>query len=200
MSSGDKISIKCVVRSSLLVCLLAILSACSGLPPTEIPKPPHAGADVVIFDIDGTLTPRVRSINSARPHASEAVRAYSDHGYTVVYLSARRPMFQHGIPGWLRRNRFPEGALHLPQNDTDRDDPAAFKQRILDAYVARGWHLGVAFGDSSSDFEAYANAGIPQNRVFALRREGASACEPGHWKRCLAELGGNLPLLGGPSD
>lgn len=38
---------------------------------------------------------------------------------------------------------------------------------------------------SSSDFEAYTRAGIPRERVFALRRVGAAGCQPGAWVACL---------------
>jgi len=42
-----------------------------------------------------------------------------------------------------------------------------------------------AYGDSTSDFDAYAEVGISEDRVFALRREGETSCEPGKWKKCL---------------
>lgn len=138
----------------------------------------------VVFDVDGTLTPNVYTINIARRGAAEAAQAYADTGITVIYLTARIPLFQNGLDTWLVDNGFPGGRLHLMQTDADKDDHEAFKTRVLTSYRDDGWTFVAAFGDSSSDFGAYAQAGIAQDDVFALRRVGAWDCKDGIWRGC----------------
>lgn len=151
--------------------------------------------EAVVFDIDGTLTPKVSAIHTAREGAADAVQAFADAGYSIVYLSARMPLLQGGIRGWLKENGFPPGSLQLTENHEDRNDHAAFKQRVLVAYKAAGWRFIAAYGDSSTDFEAYAGAGIDPLRVFALKREGKDSCQPGVWAACYATWTEQMGLI-----
>lgn len=145
-----------------------------------------AQSECVVFDIDGTLTPKVLAINTAREGAATAVRAFADSGYLIVYLSARIPLLQGGIRDWLEENGFPPGRLHLTESRDDRKDHAAFKKRVLESYKAGGCVFVAAYGDSRSDFEAYASVGISPQRIFALKREGKKTCETGAWAGCYA--------------
>ena len=160
-------------------------AGCTLKPHEVVPAPPGHNL-AVVFDIDGTLTTRVHAIRDTREGAATAVQAYAQAGYRVIYISARHPLFQWHIPGWLKRNGFPEGPVHVTESREQRNDHASFKHGVLNEYQANGWVLVAAYGDSSSDFDAYASAGIDKNRVFALRREGAEACEPGAWAECFA--------------
>ncbi len=173
------------MRSVWILSIIGLVGGCARLTDSQVPEPPWPQALAVVFDIDGTLTPDVQSIATVRPDASQAVRRYFDKGYRVVYLSTRSSLLQNGIPGWLKAKAFPEGSIHVGQTSKDDKDPALFKLRILKEYQARGWRLIGGYGDSSTDFEAYAGAGIPKNLVFALRRKGASRCQPGAWQSCL---------------
>jgi phosphatidate phosphatase PAH1 len=56
----------------------------------------------------------------------------------------------------------------------------------LEDYLSEGWTFIAAYGDSSTDFEAYARAGLDKSRVFALKREGDQRCQPGAWEGCYA--------------
>lgn len=138
----------------------------------------------VVFDIDGTLTPKVVAINTARDGAAAAVQTFADAGHQVIYLSARIRLFQAGVPDWLEKNGFPSGELHLTESREQRKDHAGFKASVLDAYVADGCRFVAAYGDSTSDFEAYASAGISPQRIFALKREGEESCQAGAWAGC----------------
>lgn len=162
------------------------LSGCGQLPPAEVPEPLRPQMPAVIFDIDGTLTPNVHAIFTARPDAAKAVGAFAAKGYQIVYLSARNPWLQTGLPDWLTENHFPAGALHVPQNLTEHLNPDTFKTQILNRYKQKGWRLAFAYGDSSTDFVAYAAAGIPQEQTYALLREGETTCQAGAWKQCLS--------------
>lgn len=153
------------------------------------------GRRAVVFDIDGTLTPNVYAISFARSGAAEAVRAYADAGVAVIYLTARIPMFQDGVADWLVENGFPAGQLHLTETAADEDDHAAFKRRVLEGYRAQGWAFVAAFGDSSSDFKAYADVGIAKADVFALRRVGAWDCKSGPWQACYEDWPDLMPAI-----
>jgi hypothetical protein len=172
------------LRGQLTILLLAIICSSCALRSFEVQKAPLKPDEAVVFDIDGTLTPNVSAIFTARDDAAKAARLFADHGYKIVYLSARIRIFQSGIPNWLKENHFPEGSIHVPQTAMDRSDGGAFKKRILEIYRENGWKFVAAYGDSSSDFEAYATVGIDKDRVFALQREGETSCHPGIWAKC----------------
>ena len=171
------------MRNFAFLLFFALCAGCTVMPHAVEPAP-AAHNRAVVFDIDGTLTTRVHAIRSTREGAVAAVQAYAAAGFRIVYLSARNPWFQWHIPFWLEQHGFPEGALHVMESREHRSDHAAFKLGVLDEYRANGWMLAAAYGDSSTDFEAYAKAGIERGRVFALKREDAASCEPGSWSAC----------------
>ena len=172
--------------SNLFILLVVILcSSCAQLPAQIIPNAKQTQA--VVFDIDATLTPQELNIFEAREDAAEAVRIFANKGYKIIYLSARFSWFQSGIPGWLAKHGFPDGSLQLSQTDEDNRHPGDFKTRILKGFIDRGWNIQFAYGDSSTDFKAYAAVGIPKERIFALQRRGEDKCQGGEdvWKACL---------------
>ncbi len=176
-------------RRLFLVALAALalgLPGCAHLQAVMVPQAAAGAPGIVVFDIDGTLTPTVAQIFSARPGAAAAVLAYAESGHRIVYLTARAPALQGMLRAFLTRNGFPPGDLVTPKDWAEHDAPATFKAGVLADYRAHGWDIAASYGDSSSDFEAYARAGIPRERVFALRRVGATHCQPGVWSACLA--------------
>lgn len=152
--------------------------------PDPVTNAPTPGAPAVVFDIDGTLTPDVLDVFDVRPDAPTVAGDFANRGVHIVYLSARIPAFQFLIPGWLERHEFPPGAVQVTDDAEDREDVVAFKRGIVDAWQAAGWQVVAAFGDSTTDFEAYREAGIGPDRIFALRRDGEGQCQPGPWERC----------------
>ena len=174
---------------------LLFLAACAQLPPIEVPHAPRPGTEAVVFDIDGTLTPSVLAVSEVRPGAARAVTAYSKKGYTIIYLSTRIPVFQSGLPAWLEQNGFPDGALHVAQTGEERDNAAEYKSGMLERYLKQGWHLAYAYGDSSTDFQAYAKAGLPKAHVFALKRRGQDHCQEGVYQQCLDGWEQVLPFV-----
>lgn len=162
-----------------------LCSSCVQLP-SNIPNAPKKQAQAVVFDIDGTLTPSPIEYLKPRRDAAKAVHIYADKGYKVIYLSARIKLLQANIPNWLKKNGFPDGSVHVTEMTEDKKDHRRFKTRILQDFIAHGWKVEFAYGDSSTDFEAYAAAGIPKEHVFALRRKGETFCQPGAWKTCLS--------------
>jgi phosphatidate phosphatase PAH1 len=139
----------------------------------------------VVFDIDGTLTPRPFEFLTTRMNAANAVRLYADKGYQIIYLSARSNFARSGTLKWLRRNKFPDGIVNVAESSADGKHPATYKTRMLTALFAKGWQIEYAYGDSSTDFTAYASVPIPPEHVFALQRSGQRACQPGSSSSCL---------------
>lgn len=85
----------------------------------------------------------------------------------------------------FKKNGFPDGYIFVPESLEESNNPTEFKTEILKQIIANGWQIVAAYGDSSTDFEAYATAGIPETSVFALKREGASECQNSKWSKCL---------------
>ena len=185
------------MRNPFILLMVMLCSSCAQLPPAPIPgAPPEQQAHAVVFDIDGTLTPRVFAVFDARPDAANAVNTFAGKGYAIFYLSTRTRWLSAGIPGWLDKHHFPKGSVHVAQSDEDRRHPYDFKKRKLEEFIDRGWVLEFAYGDSSTDFAAYADVGIPKERVFALLRNGAPGCEGGDWNACLYGWTQHLEFIG----
>jgi phosphatidate phosphatase PAH1 len=149
----------------------------------------------VVLDIDGTLTPDVYKLHAARPDAAEAARILVNKGYEIIYLTSRMPGFQLSIPGWLAENGFPEGLIFTPQSMKEHQNPVRFKTGVLQELTQFGWEFAFAYGDSSTDFKAYENAGVQASAVYAVKRQGNSSCEPGAWVQCLEGWSAHLPYL-----
>ena len=177
---------------NLRILLVVILCSGCSLQTFDIPKAPLVPNRAVVFDIDGTLSPKSSAIFTVRADAVSAAHLFADNGYKIIYLSARRRSFQSGIPGYLRGNNFPEGSIQVPQTPTDGSDHAVFKTRILKEFQDKGWHLFAAYGDSTTDFEAYSAVGIDKDQVFALQRSGEDSCQPGIWAECLISWSDHL--------
>ena len=175
----------------------ALMSGCANIPPAAVAASSDSTGKLAVFDIDGTLTPHNLFVFEARPGAAEAVRAYAGKGYLVVYITTRSPLFQAGLPAWLIDHGFPPGLLHVAQNKYERDHAAAFKSAVLAQYTRAGWQLGYAYGDSPSDFEAYAAAGLARTRVFALKRRFYEDCvgDKDKYVACLDGWVGHLPAI-----
>src|SRR5258706_12493410 len=156
------------MRIPIVLLIVALFSSCAHARP--IPNAPHNGAPAVVFDIDGTLTPRRLEFLEVRPDAAKAVHIFAKKGYKIIYLSARSEVNEKATFDWLKRKGFPDGSLHLGESVADARNPVEFKKRILLGFLARGWKLEFAYGDQSTDFKAYAAVKIPKQRVFALQR------------------------------
>lgn len=172
---------------ALSVTASVFATGCAQLPPVPIPDPSPQVQQVVVLDIDGTLTPHNLSVFEARPDAEEVVKAYVDKGYKIVYVTTRIPGLQSGLAQWLKEHNFPSDPVHIAQTTEERKRPAAFKATILRGYTDKGWQLAYAYGDSSTDFLAYMSAGIPKERIFALKRQGSEDCEGGGFATCLED-------------
>ncbi|MBJ7353778.1 MAG: hypothetical protein JHC98_03050 [Thermoleophilaceae bacterium] len=155
-----------------------------------------AGNDVVVFDIDGTLTSDTLS-NTPHPGAVDAVKAYKAKGYAVVYLTARwKPVQELYTRAWLALNGFPDQPLYMSSSLLISDSATVkYKTSALAKIEVGTPEVKYAYGDSTTDFRAYANAGVAQANVYALKRAGSSSCESGTWNACLVNYTGHLPFI-----
>jgi hypothetical protein len=155
-----------------------------------------AGNDVVVFDIDGTLTKDPLS-NSPHPGALDAVKTYKAKGYAVVYLTARwKPVQELYTRAWLALNGFPNQPLYMSSSLLLSDSATVkYKTATLAKIESGAPEVKYAYGDSSTDFQAYANAGVATANVWALKRSSSSTCQSGAWNSCLADYTGHLPFI-----
>jgi phosphatidate phosphatase PAH1 len=144
------------------------------------------GQDVVVFDIDGTLTTDEGS-SSVQPSAAAAVNAYVQKGYDVVYVTARWRLLQESSTrSWLASNGFPARTLVMSPTILFSDSSKVrFKTSAMTQLEQGTPEIVGAYGDSSSDFTAYANVAVPRDRVFALKRRSAFTCQSGTYAACL---------------
>lgn len=172
--------------------LLLLLSGCAATS-TKHFITSSMNVKVAVFDIDGTLTPEQTAIHTAREKASAAARAYANAGYRIIYLSARFPLFQYGIAKFLADNNFPQGDVQVPSWSQAFMAHDKFKTSILRQYTDVDWSQSYGFGDSSTDYTAYANVAIPQQHIIGLQRKGETTCETGPKGACIVDWRAPLP-------
>lgn len=168
----------------------ASLAACVTPPP-----PPTGSPDLVVFDIDGTLTDDELS-NGVHPDAATAVNAYVSKGYNVVYVTARWSALRSSTEDWLSSNGFPSLPLYMPGSLLVSDQSKIdYKTSTLQTLEAGTPEVVYAYGDSSTDFVAYANVGVPTAHVFALQRASASSCQTGVYAICMPNYTAHIPYI-----
>lgn len=144
-----------------------------------------AGSKVVVTDIDGTLTtddqqeldqiPDATYVPAMMGHANAMLKAWSDKGYPIIYLTARPHVFRVESRVWLRDQDFPTGPLITGNNE---NDPATYKtvwlKRMAQSF---GWNIVAAYGNAQTDVDAYNNAGIPKAQTFIVGPLGSDGMD-----------------------
>lgn len=173
--------------------VIVLGGACTMPPP---PPPPTGSPDVVVFDIDGTLTTD-QLTTTPHPGAAAAVNAYVSKGYNVVYVTARWQAVQESSTRqWLADNGFPDRPLYMSPNLViDDQSTITYKTSTLQSIEQGAPEVVYAYGDSSTDFVAYANVGVPSSHVFALKRASASTCQSGTYNSCMDDYTAHLSFI-----
>jgi hypothetical protein len=150
-----------------------------------------AGQPATVFDIDGTLTPadsenlkdyarrllrrstaegpalRVGAVEAARRAAAESL---------PVYLSGRPPWLARPTREWLTHHGFPPGVVVLMARTGDIvPSPSRVgraKAERLAELKAAGLSIVRAYGNATTDIQAYAAVGVPKDRTFILGVHG----------------------------
>lgn len=150
------------------------------------------GTRVVVFDIDGTLTTSDSELGreileglQARSYrqnmfegAVELVTYWSQHGVLPVMLTGRPDMLMQSTRRWLSEMGFPEVVVHttseLHETLPRSSGVARYKARFLAALLGLDLAILAAYGNASTDIEAYARAGIPPERTFIVGKNAGN--------------------------
>ena len=150
-----------------------------------------AATSTVVFDIDGTLTTADfelitelftelfagEYVPEMRDGAPEIVWRWASKGYLVVYLTGRPDFLHRQSLDWLVAKGFPPGPLHLTDT-TGQALPSAggvgtYKTEFLSKIKDEGGvFLDAAYGNATTDIQAYAAAGIPLESTFIIGDHG----------------------------
>lgn len=177
-------------RSALTVAVLTVL--CIGQVAGSCRKStPVTPGEAVVFDIDGTLSNDPLDLIFVREGAVAAVEAYLDLGYQVILLTSRDQLLEAETRAWLEVWDFPDLPLYMSDSTLLLESQrVAFKRdKLLELESDENLDFVYAYGDSTSDFDAYSQAGIPATEVFALKRFFTQACQPDSalWAECLPD-------------
>jgi phosphatidate phosphatase PAH1 len=149
-----------------------------------------AGARVVVFDVDGTLTtedPEVQKevldalfadvqsgdrVPEARPGGKEVTRAWAAHGTPIVYITGRPYWLTAQTRRWLQEGGFAPGYLRTTDDHLEvlptPGGVGAFKAKTLSLMVSRGLEIEAAYGNALTDVGAYEKANVPKDRSFIV--------------------------------
>jgi len=161
-----------------------------------------AGTQVVVSDIDGTLTLSDAELSAelndpdhvqqARPGAVELTTTWRGKGYGVVYLTARTHNLRSITRPWLDDQGFAYGpvstAPELVIGGSATDYKAGFLARLEEELQ---WEIVAVYGNAGSDIDAYAERGIPLDRTFIIGEnagEGGTTPIEGGWEDHIAEF------------
>jgi hypothetical protein len=165
------------------------------------------GDQVVLVDLDGTLTPDVDDLGGLfldppvdpplREGAATLMRGYRDRGVRAVYMTVQGEGVVTGdgeslvvaISGWLRRAGVPylvDDVLLAPDFGANRpEDERAFKEEALARAGEKGT-VAWAYGDTELDAEVLAEVpqafvigeNLPEDQAFAAHADAHLAGVP----------------------
>lgn len=137
------------------------------------------GTEIIVTDIDGTMTLSDEELfaqigdgnydPAENASASELMNLWSDKGYVVVYLTARPHVFRAETRAWLDAHGFPVGPV-ISANTLVFDESARNYKRTWVNWMASdfGWSITAAYGNATSDIDAYEDAGVPKEITFII--------------------------------
>ncbi|HEY1693252.1 MAG TPA: hypothetical protein VGG39_13885 [Polyangiaceae bacterium] len=143
-----------------------------------------SGTQVVVADIDGTLTTDDGQllqeigdptyVPQMMTDANGMLQAWASKGYDVVYLTARPHLYLAETRQWLEQLAFPAGPVITSATLLSADAATeAYKATWLARMVTNfGWSVVAAYGNAVTDIEAYQSVGIPNDRIFIIGPEG----------------------------
>jgi hypothetical protein len=141
------------------------------------------GVPLFVSDVDGTLTTSElaelgnvigNKTSEAHPFAPEALTALSQKGYRPYYLSARAENLVKRTREFLGERGFPAGAIETSQAGLiglNGEKAVRYKVEALKRLQAKGFELAYGFGNTKTDAESYAEAGIPNGQRYFFRFE-----------------------------
>lgn len=146
----------------------------------------ESGTKVVVTDIDGTLTLSDEELfkqiddGSYTPlentSAALLMNTWADKGYQVVYLTARPHAFRAETRAWLDDLGYPVGPVVTANSLVFGDSARQYKREWVNRIVSSfGWEVAAAYGNATSDIDAYEDAGISKEITFIVGENGGVA-------------------------
>ncbi|MCX5867152.1 MAG: hypothetical protein NT009_06675 [Proteobacteria bacterium] len=141
-----------------------------------------SGTGAIVTDIDGTLT-----VNDAEVYkqmddpnyvavayggAIEMLNLYAGKGYQIMYLTARPYHLRSLTRVWLDQMEAPFGYVETADSFVGGETARAYKRGFLERIMNDlGYQVAAAYGNASTDQEAYEDVAIPAARVFIIGPE-----------------------------
>lgn len=161
------------------------------LPDCEVP------GLAIVTDIDETLTTSdsefvTQLLTGAhepaeRPGGAALISAYAERGYFVLYLTSRPEGAPVGLSGestteatlrWLTEHGYPvdptRTRLTLAPGLVFGDSSAEYKGGALVEMQEGGFEFAYAYGNATSDIDAYEQAGISKDVTFIIGTEAGT--------------------------
>jgi hypothetical protein len=148
----------------------------------------------VVFDIDGTLTTddfqlvtelfsdlfSGSYVPKLYTDAEKVANAWSQRSYLPIYLTGRPDLLRKVTQEYLEDEGFPPGAVHLTdtlaQALPTSAGVATYKSDFLKKMTSTtDLSLYAAYGNATTDIEAYAAAKIPTSRTFIIGSNGGKS-------------------------
>jgi hypothetical protein len=175
-----------------------------------------APGPMVATDIHGTLTVEDYLDNignqTPRPGAAEMLQAYSKRGYFILYITGAPQTIIAETRSWFAEHGFPleRAILTLPDvASLDATVNRDYKTARLREFVAKGYRVDYAYGDKSSDLQAFQAVGVATDHIFSIGAEagalGSGAIDPGTpvdaagYEEHLSGFVSQLPAICAPS-
>jgi len=144
-----------------------------------------SGAKAVIFDIDETLTASDLEqildytgieVADARGGASDLVNHYISQGYHPIFVTGRSYWYAKGSRSWLANHLdVPDFTLRTTMsNETGLFNVADYKAEALLKFKAQGIEIIRAYGNATTDIEAYEAAGIPKAETYIVGKNAGA--------------------------
>lgn len=125
--------------------------------------------ETVVFSIDGSFTASM-SISGkdpkVRPGAVDVVRHWQEHGYLIVYVTARPDMQHKRVVSWLAKHNFPHGMVAFM--DGLSKEPLKQKLAYLKTLQSDAKILYKAGYGSSKDIYVYKELGLSPQQIYIV--------------------------------
>ncbi len=176
----------------------------------------------IVTDIDATLTTSDNEFltqlltgnhdPAERAGAAAMINDYAERGYFILYLTARPEGAPVGLTGqnaadatqaWLTDHGYPvdpdRTRMVLAPGLVFGNSAADFKSGALMDMQGEGFTFAYAYGNATSDIDAYAAAGIPVDDTFIIGPEagtgGTVAVDGEDWLGHTASFVDTLPAI-----
>jgi hypothetical protein len=138
-----------------------------------------AGTQVVIADLDGTMTVGDAELFSwfddeeyvprMWTDADTLLQTWASKGFKVVYLTGRPHPLRGWTRSWMDDMEFPNGPLKTAPELLASFEAVQYKSGfVTEIQDELGWEVVAAYGNSSGDIDGYEEGGVPKEITFSI--------------------------------